>query len=86
MRRRALFLAVVAAALLVPQVADACPVCYGDIDGPAARGVNNGVLTMLGVVISMQVFFGVMFVSMVRRAKRDSENNETSEASNKGGE
>ena len=86
MRRRALFLAVIAAALLVPQVADACPVCYGDIDGPAARGVNNGVLTMLGVVISMQVFFGVMFVSMVRRAKRDSENNETSEASNKGGE
>lgn len=86
MRRRALFLTVMAVALLAPQIAEACPVCYGDIDGPAARGVNNGVLTMLGVVISMQVFFGVMFVSMMRRAKRDPENNETPEASNTGGE
>ena len=86
MRRRALFLTVIAAALLVPQIAEACPVCYGDIEGPVARGVNNGILTMLGVVLGMQVFFGVMFVGMIRRAKRNSENNETSEASNKGGE
>ncbi|NKB86831.1 MAG: hypothetical protein GKS06_01225 [Acidobacteria bacterium] len=86
MRPRVLFLTVVAAALLVPQVADACPVCYGDIDGPAARGVNNGVLTMLGVVFGLQVCFGVMFVGMMRRAKRDTDNNESPEASNMGGE
>ena len=69
MRQRVLLLAIAGAALFVPQVVEACPVCFGDIGGPAARGVNNGILAMLGVVFTVQIGFAVMFVGMVRRAK-----------------
>jgi hypothetical protein len=76
MRQRAALLMLVAATVLIPQVAHACPVCFGDVGGPVARGVNNGILTMLGVVFTLQLGFGVMFVGMVRRAKRLAENQE----------
>jgi hypothetical protein len=62
-----------AGVLLVPQVAEACPVCFGDIGGPAARGVNNGILTMLGVVFTVQIAFGVLFVGIMRRSKQHPE-------------
>ena len=74
--RHRMALLVFVAALFVPQVAEACPVCFGDVGGPVARGVNNGILTMLGVVFTLQIGFGVMFVGMVRRSKRLSENQE----------
>ncbi len=70
MRQRSFLLVVAATALFLPQVAEACPVCFGDIGGPAARGVNNGILAMLGVVFTVQIGFAVMFVGMVRRAKK----------------
>lgn len=59
----------VACAALVPSVAEACPVCFGDIGGPAARGLNNGILAMLAVVGVVQVCFVTMFVGMWRRGK-----------------
>jgi len=73
MRKPIVLLTFAAAALLLPQIAEACPVCFGDIGGPAAEGVNNGIMTMLGVVFTVQVGFAVMFVGMVRRSKRPSE-------------
>jgi len=74
MRQRVFLLAFAVAALFLPQVAEACPVCFGDIGGPAARGVNNGILAMLGVVFTVQIGFAVMFVGIMRRAKQVSEN------------
>ena len=76
MRQRVFLLAFAVAALFLPQVAEACPVCFGDIGGPAARGVNNGILAMLGVVFTVQIGFAVMFVGMIRRAKKLPENSE----------
>jgi len=76
MRGRVLLLASALAVLLLPQVAEACPVCFGDIGGPAARGVNNGILAMLGVVFTVQIGFAVMFVGMMRRAKQHPENSD----------
>ncbi len=70
MRQRVLLLAFAVVALFLPQVAEACPVCFGDIGGPAARGVNNGILAMLGVVFTVQIGFAVMFIGIVRRAKQ----------------
>lgn len=58
-----------ACAVLVPSVAEACPVCFGDIGGPAARGLNNGILAMLAVVGVVQIGFVMMFVGMWRRSK-----------------
>jgi len=79
MRQRALLLASAVAVILLPQIAEACPVCFGDIGGPAARGVNNGILAMLGVVFTVQIGFAVMFVGMVRRAKQLPENSDALE-------
>lgn len=71
MRRSLSWIALlVSVAVLVPSSAEACPVCYGDIDGPVARGVNNGILTMLAVVGVVQVGFVTMFVGMWRRGNR----------------
>jgi hypothetical protein len=84
MRRFAALLTFATAVLLLPQVAEACPVCFGDIGGPAARGVNNGVLTMLGVVFGVQIAFAVMFVGIVRRSKKLSEINESVDALKEG--
>lgn len=90
MRQRIFLLAFASAALFLPQVAEACPVCFGDIGGPAARGVNNGILVMLGVVFTVQIGFAVMFVGMVRRAKKlpdadAPESLKSSDASKRGG-
>lgn len=84
MRARAVLLVIAAAVLAVPQIAHACPVCYGDIGGPAARGVNNGILAMLGVVFAVQIGFAVMFVGMIRRTKRLSDRHESVDVTNRG--
>lgn len=89
MRQRVLLLAFAAMALWMPQIAEACPVCFGDIGGPAARGVNNGILAMLGVVFTVQIGFAVMFVGIIRRGKRlqdvnTLENSESSDVTKRG--
>lgn len=70
MRRLAALLVLATIVLALPQTADACPVCFGDVDGPAARGVNNGILAMLGIVFSVQIGFVALFVGIWRRNKR----------------
>ena len=69
MRQRVFLFALATAALLLPQIAHACPVCFGDIGGPAARGLNNGILVMLGVVFTVQVGFVAMFIGIMCRGK-----------------
>ncbi len=78
MRRSACLIAMLTCtAVLVPSVAEACPVCYGDIDGPVARGINNGILAMLAVVGVVQVGFVTMFIGMWRRSKQLREHKES---------
>ena len=57
-------------ALAVPAVAEACPVCFGQAEGPAAEALNRGVLVMLGVVGAVQFGFVALFVGIWRRGKR----------------
>ena len=67
------FLAVAAIVLLtglVAEAATACAVCFGDADDAMTRGMNNGILTLLGVVGIVQIGFVAMFVSFWRRGKR----------------
>lgn len=68
-RRGATVAALVAGALLAPDVASACPVCFGASDSPMAAGVNNGILVLLGIVVGVQGGLVALFVSIRRRAR-----------------
>lgn len=56
--------------LALPEAAEACPVCFGQAEGPAAEAVNRGVMVMLGVVGAVQFGFVALFVGIWRRGKR----------------
>ncbi len=49
--------------------AEACATCLGDPDSPATKGMNNAILTLLGVVGTVQVGFVALFWQVRRRAK-----------------
>ena len=55
--------------LLAPQVASACPTCYGDPSSPMTKGSNNAILFMLGIIGFVQVGFIGLFVTFWRRAR-----------------
>ena len=57
------------AVVLVPVVASACPVCYGQTATPLTKGANNGILFLLGIIGSVQVGFVALFFSFWRRTK-----------------
>ena len=48
----------------------ACAACYGQSDSPLATGMNYGVFTLLGVVLSVLTVFVVGFVHIVRKSER----------------
>lgn len=58
------------AALLLPRLASACPVCFGASDGPMLEGSNMGILALLVVTLAMLVAFGAFFYTLARRAAR----------------
>ena len=60
--------ALVAALLLVPQIANACPVCFG---GPSSggEGMNAAIIFLLSVVGVVQLGFVALFISFWRRAR-----------------
>ncbi len=57
-------------ALLVPDAASGCAVCYGAADSPMTAAMNNGILTLLGVVGVVQAGFVALFVSLWLRGRR----------------
>ena len=60
----------IAGAFAFADGANACAVCYGATDDAMTQGMNNGILTLLGVVGIVQIGFVAMFVSFWRRSKR----------------
>ena len=61
---------VIATALLYPDTADACAVCYGAEDSAMTAGLNNGILALLGVIAVVQGGFVALFVSLWKRGRR----------------
>jgi hypothetical protein len=59
----------VALATLVPSVADACPVCFGDPNSPMTKGATKAVWFLLAIVGFVQIGFVALFVSFWRRAR-----------------
>ena len=66
----AVFRVLVTMALLAaPRAVLACPVCFGQSDSPLAKGVNMGVLFMLGTITAVLIGFAGFMVYLARRAK-----------------
>ena len=55
--------------LLAPTIASACPVCFGDPNSAMAKGTNNGIFFLLGIVGFVQIGLGAMFIAFWRRAR-----------------
>ena len=67
--RTARRLVVTLALVLAPRAALACPVCFGQSDSPLAKGVNMGVLFLLGTITAVLIGFASFMVYLARRAK-----------------
>ena len=55
--------------LLAPQLASACPTCYGDPNSPMTKGSNDAILFMLGIIGFVQMAFVGLFITFWRRAR-----------------
>ena len=53
--------------LLLPQAANACPVCFGGANG--GQGMNAAIIFLLAVVGFVQLGFVALFFSFWRRAR-----------------
>jgi len=56
--------------LAAPRVAAACAVCFGDPNAQITKGAEEGVWFLLGVMLLVQVGFGIFFFYLRRRAQR----------------
>jgi len=67
----------VAVVALAPSSLFACAACYGKSDSPLASGMNWGIFTLLGVVLTVLTCVALFFVHVVRgeRAQIESDNN-----------
>jgi heme/copper-type cytochrome/quinol oxidase subunit 2 len=57
----------VAFAAFVPSPVFACAACYGKSDSALASGMNWGILTLLGVVLTVLTCIALFFVHIVRK-------------------
>jgi hypothetical protein len=68
-------LAVVAAVFaLFPPSSPACAACYGRSDSALAEGMNWGIFTLLGVVLTVLTCILVFFVHIVRKEEKANNN------------
>ena len=56
-----------AAAVCAPSHVFACAACYGRADSPLAEGMNWGILTLLGVIVSVLSCIALFFVHVIRK-------------------
>lgn len=77
-RRQTLLAAAVAwvAIAVAPRVAQACAVCYGSAESGMTEGMNNGILSLLAVILAVQVGFVALFLGIRRRARQLREQND----------
>ena len=58
------------AVLAMPESASACAACYGASDSPLAKGMNMGILFLLGVIGSVLVGITAFFIFVARNSAR----------------
>ena len=72
MRKRLTSLLVFLALAFVtaPQTVHACAACYGASDSPLAKGMNMGILFLLGVIGSVFLGITAFFIFVARNSAR----------------
>ncbi len=63
---RSALVAAAALAAFAPSPLFACAACYGKSDSPLASGMNAGIFTLLGVILTVLSCFGLFFVHVMR--------------------
>ena len=66
--------AAIAAAALAPSPLFACAACYGKSDSALAQGMNWGIFTLLGVVLTVLTCILVFFVHIIRKEEKAAHN------------
>ena len=59
----------VAAAAFAPSPLFACAACYGKSDSPLASGMNWGIFTLMGVILTVLTCVALFFVHVARGEK-----------------
>jgi uncharacterized membrane protein len=69
----------IAAAALAPSPLFACAACYGKSDSPLASGMNWGIFTLMGVILTVLTCITLFFVHVARgeKAQSEADNNPT---------
>jgi hypothetical protein len=69
--------ALIAAAALAPSPLFACAACYGKSDSPLASGMNWGIFTLMGVILTVLTCITLFFVHVIRgeQAQIETDNN-----------
>jgi heme/copper-type cytochrome/quinol oxidase subunit 2 len=62
------------AAAFAPSTLLACAACYGRSDSALAEGMNWGIFTLLGVVLTVLTCILVFFVHIVRKEEKANSN------------
>jgi len=63
---KAIFTAAALAAF-TPSPLFACAACYGKSDSPLASGMNWGIFTLMGVILTVLVSIAAFFIYIVRK-------------------
>jgi hypothetical protein len=59
---------------LAPSPLFACAACYGRSDSPLASGMNWGIFTLLGVVLTVLTCIALFFVHVIRGEQAQNNN------------
>lgn len=64
------FLKIILAILFItlPAKIFACAACYGQVDAPMAEGMNWGIFTLMGVIVSVLGSISAFFVFIIRKS------------------
>ena len=55
------------AVALAPSPLLACATCFGKSDAPMAQGMNWGIFTLLGVIVTVLATIASFFIYLIRR-------------------
>ncbi|HVU07391.1 MAG TPA: hypothetical protein VHG89_02475 [Verrucomicrobiae bacterium] len=64
----------VAAVALAPSPLFACAACYGKSDSPLASGMNWGIFTLLGVIVTVLASIATFFIYIIRKEAAANDN------------
>jgi uncharacterized membrane protein len=67
----------VAVAALAPSPLFACAACYGQSDSPLAYGMNWGIFTLMGVIVSVLACIALFFVHIIHKEESLAEKDST---------